>query len=58
VPKGLHKPVYRTIVVQICSLKSGAFGNKIHSAVLGIAGFRVDGTICCIRLLLLPRPLG
>jgi len=25
VPKGLHKPAHRTIIVQICSLKSGAF---------------------------------
>ena len=41
-PKGLHKPVYRTIIVQICLLKSGACGTKIHSkkAVLGITSFQ------------------
>ncbi|MCU1299132.1 MAG: hypothetical protein JWO91_3410 [Acidobacteriaceae bacterium] len=33
VPKGLHKPAHRTIVVQICSLKGGASGNKTHSTI-------------------------
>jgi hypothetical protein len=32
VPKGLHKPAHRTIIVQICSLKS-ASRNTIHSTM-------------------------
>jgi hypothetical protein len=45
VPKRLHKPAHRTIIVQFCSLKSGACERKsIRQVALGIASFSVEGT--------------